>query len=159
MSDDTKREHNLTGDQEDPSTPTRIFTAIIEQIQSIDVSLEGLHTLLNRIKKNQNAFDEEDQRLVQSKIDQYEQEKSNLQSELSRRQNLYQSTVKRMEQALSVRMDVLQQTDTDTQVLERHPELMEQFVAKQTALTEMLHTMKETLSSPFTGENDTAVVE
>jgi mevalonate kinase len=129
------------------------FVAFDAQIESLNQSLHGLNVLIERIRKNPTAFDEEDQRIVKTKIEKYEQEKKMLQNERSKRESMYDKTVKRMEQALQTRLVVLQDTDSETQVLERHPELMELFVQKQTQLTEMLQIMKDKLLSPVE-END-----
>lgn len=146
MSDDGYSQHHSSPDE--PTTPQRIFVAFETQIERLDHSLRGLYTLMDRIRKYPAAFDEEDQRSVQAKIDGYEAERSRLKDELHRREHLYSSTVKRMEQALATRMTILQNTDSETSVLEMHPDLMELFVQKQSQLTEMLQHMKSKLASP-----------
>ena len=128
---------------------TEIFQAFEARIEELDRSLQKLRALMDRIQKNASAFDDEDQQLVMSKIRAVEDEKRDLKMELEKRENMYENTVKRMEQALLVRMDILQQTDSETGVLEDNPDLMEQFVQKQSQLTTMLQEMKDKLAAPL----------
>ncbi len=128
----------------DPS-PTQLFESYEERLKTLELKLNGLYVLLERVKKLPKAFDEEDQQHIQAHIDQCEKEQKYIQHEWKYRESLYHNTFKTMQQALTERASVLEKTDVDTGVLEHNPELMDLFVRKQTKLTAMAQAMRDKL--------------
>jgi hypothetical protein len=130
-----------------------IFQALNHRIQKTSDVLNHLEELLEKMQRHPEAFDKEDTSYVTQRLAQVQDDKLAAEHELHRRQHLYVNTVKRLEAALVTRMKILETTDSETQVLEENPELMQWLAKKQASMTDMLRVMKDKLSTPLDDES------
>ena len=133
-----------------------IFQSLTQRVQKATDVLQHLQELLDKMQRHPDAFDKEDLSYVQQRISQVQDDRKAAEQELHRRQHLYVNTVKRLETALVTRMKILEATDSETQVLEENPELMQWLVQKQASMTEMLRLMKDKLSTPLDDDDSSA---
>jgi len=125
-----------------------VFNELTIQLENLNSQMEDLDMLQNSMKQCGEAFDSEDYQKVTTKMKFLDNQRLTVSKELQKRQHLYSSTVKKMEEALETRMSVLESLDSQTKVLEHHPELMDHFSTKQATLTDILQKMKVQLSTP-----------
>ena len=139
----------ITHDEQVSNEATAIFHQLDEQIEALERKSKGLETLLTRMSKCQNAFDAEDIGLVQRRLEDCVQAYNHLLKQRRQRAELYDKTVKRMEEALQIRMAILQETDSETQCLEDNSDLMEALSRKQAKLESLLLSAKRQLVGPL----------
>lgn len=125
-----------------------VFNELTLQLEKLNGQVEDLELLQTSMKQCGEAFDTEDYQKVASKIKLLDSQRITVSNELQKRQHLYSHTVQKMEEALNTRMNLLESLDSQTQVLETHPELMTHFSSKQATLTDILQKMKVQLSTP-----------
>lgn len=120
-----------------------VFQNITSELEKIEESLKSLLLLASCMKQSApGVFDEEDFQIVEQKIKKYEQEKQNIESDLSQKVELYNKTIRTKEKILQQRIHILESIDNETNVFTHHPDLMENFVCKQAELSKLLQQMK-----------------
>lgn len=122
-----------------------MFSNLKDQIVHEQRNVANLQTLLKEIQRNPQSFDEDDQNAVKKQIDRVTANIAKMNTDLNSRQHTYENTVVKMEQAIQVRQRVLEEIDSQTQVLDTNPELCDMLVEKQSALQATLAQMKERL--------------
>ncbi len=122
-----------------------MFSNLKDQIVHEQRNVTNLHSLLKEIQRNPQSFDEDDQNAVKKQIDRVTASIAKMNADLNSRQHTYETTVVKMEQAIQVRQRVLEEIDSQTQVLDTNPELCDMLVEKQSALQATLAQMKEKL--------------
>jgi hypothetical protein len=134
---------------EDTAEVEQVFAVLLSRINETSRSIHSLKALLNRMSGDRTAFDDEDIAMVSEKLRDREAEHASMNTELERRQHLYSNTVQRLQTALSRRERILEEIDSETQVLENHPDLLERLTQKQVDLARILRHMRDKLGAPI----------
>jgi len=104
--------------------------------------IHGIERLLSVMKQHVEAFDSEDVTFTSEYLAQVVAERDRVVAELHSREVMYDTTVVKMEQALTTRKRLLENMDSETGVLELNEALMDNMVSKQASLEASLEEMK-----------------
>ena len=123
--------------------PEHIFQQLELQISQLHEHIEHL-LKLGQFMGN-GFFDDEDKKMILSKISEAQQVKQGLEKTLVEKQHIYNNHVRVMETQLVSRRNALEQFDKDTGLFKIFPDVLDYFAKKQTRLQGTLQTIKQQL--------------
>jgi len=96
-----------------------------------------LQRLITAISQEKDCFDSDDSVMVQKCYADNQAKLQELQKTYATKKIYFEQTLADMHRKLDVRKKILEEMDTNTNVLQSHPELFQFFVQKQAQLTQM----------------------
>ena len=123
----------------------QLFCDMTNEIEGLNKEISELTLMREAFQQHEVAFDQEDIQSIEKVIHQYQQQLKTLEQELLQKKHIYQDTIVSLEETLEVRQSVLEQMDNKSQILAKHPDLMQFFVRKQANLTHVLEKTKTQL--------------
>jgi hypothetical protein len=132
-----------------------MFSSLYARIEGRQRDIVGLRDLKTRyISEGKEAFDREDLCDVEEALKLQEARLLADEHKLRLRVNHFNSTILRLHKILFERRRILDEADDSTQVLARHPHLLERIVAKQLKLEDILEKTKAELSAGLMESDD-----
>ena len=122
------------------------FASMEKELGEIEEHIEQLCRFKDKLSRHPVAFDESDLAMIET----YTNRGNALKQEMAKREHMYMKNIKKLEQVLAERMSVIEEFNSETGILEEHPDLMESFVEKHRQLAEMMDEMKQKVSAPVT---------
>lgn len=128
-----------------------LFSKLQEEIEEYDRKLESTKRFLSIIKKNQEAglFDDQDAGWLEEDIADLEEKKRVRVEEYTRRRELYENSIVKMEKILEKRKRIIEDENGHSNVLQNRPDLLKKFAEKRATLIKTIKQAKVELQQPL----------
>lgn len=129
---------------------------LYQQLSQKKKKIETLKTLLTRLEEEKPLFNETDFKIVQDKIQKYEQECEKIfqvyqdkKTEYDRRERIYKEKILTLRQDIEKRNQVLENLDKRFKMSQIFPDMVEKFAQVQADYLQKVEEQEQELSKPF----------
>ncbi len=120
-----------------------LFAKLEAQIASL-AEQQKMITILSE-KMSAGCFDEEDRKIIQQKLQQISDTKSQVEDSLQKKREIYNTQIIGMEKQLVQRQKIFESCDQTQHLFKEFPDMLDFFARKQSNLSETLTKIKDQL--------------
>ena len=120
-----------------------LFAKLEAQIASLEEQQKMIRSLSD--KMTEVCFDEEDRKIIQQKLQQISDTKTQVEDSLQKKREIYNTQIIGMEKQLTQRQKIFESCDQTQHLFKEFPDMLEFFARKQSNLSETLTKIKDQL--------------
>lgn len=120
-----------------------LFAKLEAQIASLEEQQKMIRSLSD--KMTAVCFDEEDRKIIQQKLQQISDTKTQVEDSLQKKREIYNTQIIGMEKQLTQRQKIFESCDQTQHLFKEFPDMLEFFARKQSNLSETLTKIKDQL--------------